>query len=869
MSPTRKFVKQQALLQSLLWRGWQQNWRIGTIFLTALIALPLLPHHAKGDPLSAELAEIQLSSANQHQIDPIDQSIALQSTPSSAVPESQFPLPLILGLGVLALSIWWVTHLFNRKATQQILEMVSAVERLNQGKWHTRLNIERQKPDAVTALGLQINLMASTMEDLLQEQTRQAQQTRLLTELATFRVFNQQEVNRTFNQSLHEARKLLGVDRVVIYRFRPDWSGYVLTESVGSNLPQALDQSIEDACIPENLLLAYQDDRVVATNDVLTANFHPDHLKLMERLRIKANLVVPILNHNQLFGLLIAHHCQTTHQWQDTEIQFLKQLAVQLGSVLDRVAFLQSKEVESERAQLLNDITLEIGQAENSEEMIFRLPVVKIRQAIQADRVIVYRFDPEWRGTVIAESVADLYPRALGAEIYDPCFAKDYVGKYEQGRVQATPNIYEAGLTECHLRQLEPFAVQANLVAPIKQGGQLLGLLIAHQCDRPRVWEQSDITFFTQVATQLGLGLDRANLLKQKELAAEQAQQWAQEQQQQKEELQRQLVALLEEIEEAASGNLTVRANITNGDLGTVADFFNVIVENLRQIVTQVKQSALQVNGAIGENDEAMRQLTNTALHQAEEINLTLGSMQQMIASIQTVADRARQAAKVANSASATAEAGGTLMNGTVESIYSLRETIGQTAKKVKRLGEFSQEISKVVALIEKITLQTNLLAVNAGMEAARAGEEGHGFAIVAEEIGQLAAQSTNATREIETIVETIRKGTSEVVEAMEQSTNRVVEGTRLVKGAKSNLEEIIQVSHHIAQLVRSISEATVTQTQTSESVMQVMQGISEVSQQTSTASHEVSMSLQKTAEIAKALLDSVVTFKVEMNEAH
>lgn len=184
--------------------------------------------------------------------------------------------------------------------------------------------------------------------------------------------------------------------------------------------------------------------------------------------------------------------------------------------------------------------------------------------------------------------------------------------------------------------------------------------------------------------------------------------------------------------------------------------------------------------------------------------------------------------------------------------------------KKVKRLGECSQEISRVLALIEKIALQTNLLAVNAGIEAARAGEEGHGFGVVAAEIGQLALQSANASREIEGIVGMIQMGTSEVVEAMEQSTSQVVQGTRLVKNAKSSLEEIILVSHQIAELVQSISEATVSQTQTSQSAMHLMKQIAEVSEQTSTASRRVSDSLQKTTKIAKALQTSVAAFTVE-----
>lgn len=144
--------------------------------------------------------------------------------------------------------------------------------------------------------------------------------------------------------------------------------------------------------------------------------------------------------------------------------------------------------------------------------------VHEIRQALKTDRVVVYSFNEKWQGKVIAESVGAGFPRSLGAEIDDPCFADRYVDKYRQGRVQASENIYEAGLTNCHISQLEQFEVKANLVAPIIRASQLLGLLIAHQCDAPRQWQQDDINLFSQIATQVGLALDRALLLEQQKM---------------------------------------------------------------------------------------------------------------------------------------------------------------------------------------------------------------------------------------------------------------------------------------------------------------------------------------------------------------
>jgi methyl-accepting chemotaxis protein PixJ len=337
----------------------------------------------------------------------------------------------------------------------------------------------------------------------------------------------------------------------------------------------------------------------------------------------------------------------------------------------------------------------------------------------------------------------------------------------------------------------------------------------------------------------------------------------AEEQKQNNERLQQELFKLLTDVEGASQGNLTVRAEITAGEIGIVADFFNSIVESLRDLVTQVQESATQVNSSVGENESAIRELTDEALKQALQIIQTVDSVDAMTKSIQEVAENAKTTAEVARSASDIAQSGGEKMDRTADSILELRETVSETAKKVKRLGEASQQISKVISLINEISLKTNLLAVNASIEAARAGEEGRGFAVVAEEVGQLAAQSALATKEIERVVEAIQLETSEVVQAMELGTSQVVAGTRLVEETKHSLAKIVTVSAKIDELVASISEATVSQAQTSKSVTELMEEIAHISERTSGSSRQVSSALQKTVEITKKLQESVGTFKV------
>ncbi|MEM9922638.1 MAG: methyl-accepting chemotaxis protein [Cyanobacteria bacterium P01_D01_bin.50] len=548
----------------------------------------------------------------------------------------------------------------------------------------------------------------------------------------------------------------------------------------------------------------------------------------------------------------------------EDEIGLLNANINQMASQLQLL--LKEQELEAQREKLKADITLNIRKSLKIED-IYKTAVREIRQALKTDRVVVYELNPEtWDGKVVSESVNAGFPKMMGAYIEDPCFRERQVKMYKNGRVRAIPNIYEdAGLKKaaCYIKMLEQFAVQANLIAPILVEDNLMGLLIAHNCESPREWQQQEIDLFKQLAIQIGFAVEQAKLLQEVDKARVLAQSDSEDERHQKEELQMQLIELLSEVEGAAQGDLTVRADVTAGDIGTVADFFNSIVESLRDIVTQVKSSATKVNQAIGDNSGAISSLAEEALAQAGEITRTLDAVDEMTQSMQAVAENAREAATIANTARSTAANSGQAMELTVQNILSLRETVGETAKKVKRLGESTQQISRVVALINQISMQTNLLAINAGIEAARAGEEGQGFAVVAEEVGELAARSAAATNEIEQIVENIQRETTDVVQAMEVGVSQVVKGTQIVEDAKLSLSQILEVSRQIDDLVQSISVTTDRGVDTSHQVSVLMKEIAAVSQRTSTSSRQVSESLQQTVAISQQLQDSVGTFKV------
>jgi len=345
------------------------------------------------------------------------------------------------------------------------------------------------------------------------------------------------------------------------------------------------------------------------------------------------------------------------------------------------------------------------------------------------------------------------------------------------------------------------------------------------------------------------------------------AQRKAEEQEQAKEDLQRQVIRLLDDVEGAARGDLTVQAEVTADVLGAVADSFNLTIQNLREIVQQVKGAARQVTKGSTDSELFARNLSSDALRQAEELAVTLNSVQVMTDLIQRVAESAREAEEVARTASVTARKGGEAVERTVAGILQIRETVAETTRKVKRLAESSQEISKIVALISTIASRTNLLALNASIEAARAGEAGRGFAIVADEVRQLADRAAKALKEIEQIVLQIQSETGSVMTAMEEGTQQVIDGTKRAEQAKRSLEDIVQVSNRIDALVRSIAADTVEQTETSRAVAQVMQSVELTAQETSQEAQRVSSALQNLVGIARDLLTSVERFRVESNE--
>ncbi len=774
-------------------------------------------------------------------------------------------LTILAGAGLTALATVALAALLADRATRPIDAAAKAVERIGQGDFNRRIAVTSE--DEMGKLGDNINSMAGQIQGLLNEQSDQTKRTELYAEISRARTT--EDLETPLSQILIEAREIVKADRLVVYRFMADNRGYIAGESFGTGTSSAMAEQVNDPCIPEELLAAYAKGRIIANDSVTDSNYHPDHKNLLTRLNIKSNLIVPIVQNGNLLGLLVAHHCQNAHAWQEWESIYMTKFAEQIGISLSGFTISERGQLDATRQRdkaVREQLLSSISRAQTTQEMATPLAYIleEGRLKLGADRVAIYRFFPGYDGHIVGEAILPGITSAFGERLEDAVMAQDTIDGYREGMTIATNDVTAGDYAVERQQLLSKLQVKSNLVVPILQGNNLLGLLVAHHCKKAHQWQESEVNYFTEFALPISSCLGGFAATERSQYEAEASGKRADTAKKENENRQKELFRLLTEIEGASDGDLTVRSEISDGEIAIVGDFFNSIIESLRDIVTTVKTAAGQVNGSVGANESDVRLLTDAATKQADQIQQTLSKLEKVTISIQSVATDARLAANVATSAASTAEVGGQAMDRTVQSILQLRETIAETAKKVKRLGESSQQISKVTGLIDQIALQTNLLAINASIEAARAGEEGRGFAVVAEEVGELAAQSAAATKEIEKIVENIQRETSAVAQAMELSTTQVVEGTQSVEQTKTSLKQIIELSNQMDAFLKSISIATIDQVETSQAVKVDMAAVALISEQTSDSSKQVSTSLQATVTIAQALQASVGKFKVD-----
>jgi twitching motility protein PilJ len=323
------------------------------------------------------------------------------------------------------------------------------------------------------------------------------------------------------------------------------------------------------------------------------------------------------------------------------------------------------------------------------------------------------------------------------------------------------------------------------------------------------------------------------------------------------------ILRLLNEMGNLADGDLTVQASVTEDVTGAIADSINFTIEELRALVKGINSATDQVTKATQEAQSISNRLYEASQRQSREIQEASGSVVQMAQSIDEVSESAAQSAKVAQQSLSAAEKGAQSVQNQIAGMNEIRTQIQDTSKRIKRLGESSLEIGEIVELISDITEQTNVLALNAAIQAASAGEAGRGFTVVAEEVQRLAERSAEATKQIEAIVKTIQADTQDAVAAMEKSTVGVVEGAKLSDAAGQALSEIRKVSGELAELIGGISVQTQKQSISVSDVTRGMQGILQITEETTEGTKQTTVSIGQLTKLAAELRSSVAGFKV------
>jgi methyl-accepting chemotaxis protein PixJ len=813
---------------------------------------------------------------------------------------------------------------------QNLWGLLAAYQNSKTRNWQVR------EVNLLTQIAVQFGVAVSQVEYLQQTQeqsqklarTAERQQnliflTRKIGEALAEKVTESSAFATILQTTAAEVRRLLQVDRTVVYRFNADFSGEFISESVNKNWIPFKEQqfqksslqnngdcntirtlaggNIKDTYLQENKGGRYQQKTSFVVDDIYKAGFPACYIELLEQFEAKAYLTVPIFKEGKLWGLLASYQNSQSRHWEEFEVNVMTQIAALLGVAMQQAETLeqlqrQSREVAltAERDRTVAKIIDKIRQSPDI-EAIFTTSTKEVRSLLNTDRVAVYRFNPDWSGEFISESVttgwsnlvekqykilrlqesvsncnamqtliqSSKLQQASSKAIADTYLQETQGGRFRHKQSYAVADIYKAGFSACYIQVLEEYEAKAYAIVPIFQGQKLWGMLAAYENKSPREWEESEVKLLAQIGDQLGIALQQAEYLQQLQTQSAQLAEAAAKDKAAKELLQKGAMQLLSAVRPALDGDLTVRAPITEDELGTIADAYNNTLQALRQIVIQVQSAAQQVAQTSSNSDASLTTLTTLAKQQSEEITEALSEIQQMVDSTQGVVANAELVQVTVQQANQTVESGDAAMNRTVEAIQGIRETVAQTSKKIKRLSESSQKISKVVNLISNFATQTNVLALNAAIEATRAGEYGKGFAVVADEVRSLSRQSAAATIEIEKLVQEIQAETGEVAVAMETGIQQVVEGTNLVNETRQNLNAIVAATAEISQLLQRITEATQTQMAQSVSVTASMKDVATIANNTSTEANEIATVFQQLSGMAQELLASASKFKV------
>jgi methyl-accepting chemotaxis protein PixJ len=724
----------------------------------------------------------------------------------------------------------------------------------------TPRNWEPDTTELLVQIATQISLMLNQSQ-LFAQRENDARRSQII---SNFTLQLRQSLKRQdiLNTAVELVRYALDLDRAVIFELDRNFNGTITAESVAEQQLSLVGTQIDDCCLKD---AGYEQGKITAFADIYQSGLTECHIKMLEDIQVRANLVVPITIDSQLFGLLIGHECQQSRAWQPEEINLLNQLATQLALALNQASLIEQRETAAKQSQLISEITLKLRQS-NDEAEILNIALPEIRSALGLDRtsILIVDNNGEGEGKIIAESIRQPEFSILNATVAAE-YMFEVLGKgYREGSFINVSDLQHADFSAEFIAHLHQIKIKSILTTPIIVNNRFFGLFSGTMCERAHEWQPSEINLVTQIAAQVGAALSQGQLVKQLEMANFQQSGYAASQEAARQVLQKNAWDLLLQVDRVSQGDLTIRAHVTDDEIGTIADSYNSTVESLRGLVNNVRNVSQQVVSTTTINEISVAELSIEALQQSEDISLALRRLQEMAGSIELVVNNALTAESAVMESAQLVRDGDAAMNSAVEGILTIRTTVAETAKKVKRLGESSQKISKVVSLIGNFAAQTNLLALNASIEAARAGEEGRGFAVVAEEVRSLARQSAAATGEIENLVASIQSQTSEVVMAMEAGTEQVAIGTKLVDETRASLNRITAISLKIGELVESIAQAALLQSENSIQVTKSIDRVADISVKTSLRADNVQASFQDLLKLATELQKNVGQFKIE-----
>ena len=683
-------------------------------------------------------------------------------------------------------------------------------------------------------------------------------------------ILKAQETEQILKVTQRAIRQLLKCDRVAFHRFNADWSSELLCESsaksqANSDLEERLSAIWPKHNLQETQGGPYRNQESLVVNNIYAADHAPLEIEMLEEFDINAYMAVPIFNTGQLWGVLSAYQNEQPRSWAEAEVNALKQIGLQVGTAMQQADYLKRLALTTQQEQLISNL---IDRLRKTTDLPHTLKAVAhdIREMFQADRVGMYKFDPATNysvGEFVVEDIAPGVRSAMLAKIQDRCFAEGHAENYQKGRYWVVNDVKTLDIPDCLVQLLADLQVQASLVVPLLKGDILWGLFAIHQCHSPREWQETEVEFAHRIGTQLNLALQQSDYLEQLQKKNSALEATATREKKSKELLQQQVMQLLTEVRPALEGDLTVRAPVTETEVGTVASAYNNTLQSLQKIVLEVQQAASQVGQTSQLSETSVSSLNIEAQQQANSLEQTLKRVQEMMSFTEIVVSDAQRVEVAVQQANQTVQIGDTAMNSTVDGIMAIRSTVADTHQRIKQLSESSQKVSKIVSLIGHFTTQTQLLAINASIEATRAGKYGRGFAVVADEVRSLARQSAEATTEIEQLVQEIQVNTAEVSTAMETGIQQVAEGTNLVTDARQNLTAIVEATGQISELIQGITQTTHKQAAEFKDVAVTVTEATEIANQTSKKSEQLTQSIHQLLATAETLQSSTGKFKV------